>query len=178
MERRCRYVPLSQQPLALVLGQVRFTPIRQMDRYIPELQAALSLNKSQLAQVLRVSRSALYDWLRGREPNTSNSERVHTLLRCLARAGVSSARPLNARFVRQSPDLEGPSLLGLLAEPRIDEDRVAYAIEQVQVLGDAANRRRIAREDRLRALGFEDPGREQRREQLATSMTLRDLPNR
>ena len=38
MERRCRYVPLSQQPLALVLGQVRFSPIRQIDRYIPEIQ--------------------------------------------------------------------------------------------------------------------------------------------
>ena len=40
MERKCRYVPLSQQPLALVLGQVRFSPIRQMDRYIPEIQEA------------------------------------------------------------------------------------------------------------------------------------------
>ena len=40
MERRCRYVPLSQQPLALVLGQIRFSPIRQMDRYIPEIQEA------------------------------------------------------------------------------------------------------------------------------------------
>lgn len=38
MERKCRYVPLSQQPLALVLGQVRFSPIRQMERYIPEIQ--------------------------------------------------------------------------------------------------------------------------------------------
>lgn len=40
MERKCRYVPLSQQPLALVLGQVRFSPIRQIDRYIPEIQEA------------------------------------------------------------------------------------------------------------------------------------------
>ncbi len=40
MERKCRYVPLSQQPLALVLGQVRFSPIRQMDKYIPEIQEA------------------------------------------------------------------------------------------------------------------------------------------
>ena len=40
MERRCRYVPLSQQPLALVLGQVLFSPIRQIERYIPEIQEA------------------------------------------------------------------------------------------------------------------------------------------
>lgn len=38
MKRRCRYVPLSRQPLVLVLGQVRFSPIRQIDRYIAEIQ--------------------------------------------------------------------------------------------------------------------------------------------
>ncbi len=40
MERNCRYVPLSKQPLALVLAQVRFSPVRQMDRYIPQIQEA------------------------------------------------------------------------------------------------------------------------------------------
>ena len=143
-----------------------------------ELQAALSLNKSQLARILRVSRPALYDWLRGREPNAANTERVHTLLRCLAQASVSSASPLNARFVRQPSDLDGPALLELLVEERIDEDRVASAIEQARALGDAASRRRVDREERLRSLGFEDPEREQRREQLARNMALRDWPNR
>lgn len=38
MERKCRYVPLSKQPLVLVLGQVRFSPIRQMCDYIPVIQ--------------------------------------------------------------------------------------------------------------------------------------------
>ena len=38
MQRQCRYIPLSKQPLVLVLGQVRFSSIRQMDRYIPEIQ--------------------------------------------------------------------------------------------------------------------------------------------
>ena len=142
-----------------------------------ELQAALSLNKSQLARVLRVSRPALYDWLRGREPNIANTERLHALLRCLARARVSSAKPLNARFVRQSADLDEPTPLGLLCEERIDEDRVVGALEQAQVLGDAATRRRAAREERLRNLGFEDPGQEQRREQLAKNIALREWPN-
>jgi hypothetical protein len=30
MERRCRYVPLAKQPLVLGLGQVRFSPVRQI----------------------------------------------------------------------------------------------------------------------------------------------------
>jgi uncharacterized protein (TIGR04255 family) len=38
MKRKCRYVPLSKQPLVLVLGQVRFSPIRQMGDYIPAIQ--------------------------------------------------------------------------------------------------------------------------------------------
>jgi uncharacterized protein (TIGR04255 family) len=38
MERSCRFVPLSKQPLVLVLAQVRFSPVRRIDSYIPEIQ--------------------------------------------------------------------------------------------------------------------------------------------
>jgi len=38
MERKCRHVPLSQQPLVLVLCQVKFSPVRQMADYIPAIQ--------------------------------------------------------------------------------------------------------------------------------------------
>ena len=38
MQRKCRYIPLSRQPLVLVFGQVRFSSIRQMGQYIPEIQ--------------------------------------------------------------------------------------------------------------------------------------------
>ena len=38
LERSCRYVPLAKQPLVLVLGQVRFSPVRQMGDYIPAIQ--------------------------------------------------------------------------------------------------------------------------------------------
>ena len=40
MQRECRYKPLSAQPLVLVLCQVRFSPVRQMDQYIPAIQEA------------------------------------------------------------------------------------------------------------------------------------------
>lgn len=45
MERKCRYEPLSAQPLVLVLCQVRFSPVRQMDRYIPAIQEAFRRNR-------------------------------------------------------------------------------------------------------------------------------------
>ena len=44
MERKCRYVPLSKQPLVLVLGQVRFSPVRQMADYIPAIQEEFRRN--------------------------------------------------------------------------------------------------------------------------------------
>lgn len=37
-KRSCRFVPLSQQPLVLVLCQVRFSPVRKMGDYIPGIQ--------------------------------------------------------------------------------------------------------------------------------------------
>ena len=155
----------------------RDVPEFSMVELMQELQAALSLNKSQLARVLRVSRPALYEWLRGREPKAANAERAHILLRCLAQARATAARPLNARFVRQPADVAGPGLLDILGEEQIDEDRVVAAIQQARALENVAARRRAAREERLRNLGFKDPGRERRREQLAANMALRDWPN-
>lgn len=38
--RKCRYVPLSKNPLVLVLCQVRFSPVRKMGDYIPGIQEA------------------------------------------------------------------------------------------------------------------------------------------
>jgi uncharacterized protein (TIGR04255 family) len=37
-KRNCRYVPMSKQPLVLVLCQVRFSPVRKMADYIPAIQ--------------------------------------------------------------------------------------------------------------------------------------------
>ena len=155
----------------------RDVPKRTMVEQMQELQAALSLNKSQLARVLRVSRPGPCGWLQDREPDAADAERARILLRCLTQARVTAASPLNARFVRQPADLAGPALLKILEEEPIDEDRVVAAIQQAQALGDSAARRRAAREGRLRSLGFEDPGPEQRREQLARNMALRSWPN-
>ena len=138
----------------------------------------MALNKAQLAGILRVTRPTLYDWLRGREPNAANAGRLDTLLRILAQASVSSASPLNARFVARSVEIDAPSLIELLGEESLDEDRVIRAIERSRALADSASRRRTAREERLRTLGFEELGGERRRRQLATNVALRQWPER
>ena len=49
-------------------------------RQVRELQTALSINKSELARILRVSRPTVYDWLDGGEPNADNRSRIRKLL--------------------------------------------------------------------------------------------------
>ena len=149
-----------------------------VDDQLKELGASLSVNKSQLARILRVTRPTLYEWYQGKEPNATNSERIRKLLRLLERAAVYGASPLNARFVRRPIGVDEPSILDLLSSDPLDEKRVVHALERARALGVAASRSRVAREDWLRSLGFEDPGSEQRREQLALNVALQDWPER
>ena len=150
--------------------------VRPVAEQVQELLAALSLNKSQLAKILRVTRPTIYEWLRGNRPNPANAKRLSTLLLILDRASVSSLTPLNARFVRQPAESGALSLIDQLVEEQINEDRLVQVIKQVQDLGDKASQMRASREDRLRRLGFEEPDQEQRREQLASNVALKDWP--
>ena len=172
----CRFVAPASPPN--VAGSFREIVALPVIEQMQELQAALSLNKAQVAGILRVTRPTLYDWLHGREPNAANAGRVDTLLRILAQASVSSASPLNARFVARPVEIGAPSLIELLGEESLDEDRVIRAIERSRALADSASRRRTAREERLRTLGFEELGGEQRRRQLARNVALRKWPER
>lgn len=141
-----------------------------------ELRAGLSLNKSQLARIMRVTRPTIYEWYEGKDPNATNNDRIRTLLRVLDLSAVSGAMPLNARFVRQPLGPTEPALLDLLCEPRLDRARVVRVLKRVRALSGAALHKRKHREDRLRALGFEDPDDNQRREQLARNVALQDWP--
>lgn len=141
-----------------------------------EVMAALNLNKTQFAEVLGVSRPTLYDWLEGKEPNAANARRLTTLAKLLADAGVTAADSLSPRFVREALNDGEPSLLDLLKADMLDETRVAKVIAEAKALEDEAEGARVAREDRLRALGYELPTDEQRKQNLALNVALREWP--
>lgn len=143
---------------------------------VRELQAALSVSKSALARILRVSRPTLYGWLGGGMPNSPNLARLDLLLRCIENASVSGTRPLNARFLKHSNAPHEPTLIARLEEPRIEEDTLTEAIRQTKVLGSAAKQSRIQREARLQRDGFQPVDPEQQRENLATTAALLDWP--
>ena len=104
---------------------------------VRELQTALSVNKSELARILRVSRPTVYDWLDGGQPNAGNRARIRTLLRLLWESGVRPANPLFPRFVRSGLEPGGRPLLDVLVEERVDEAAVRRAVGRVKGLGDA-----------------------------------------
>lgn len=137
-----------------------------------EAMAALNLNKSQFAEVIGVTRPTLYDWLEGKEPNVANGRRLTALLQLLADAGVTAADSLSPRFVREALTDGEPSLLDLLKADNVDETRVARVLADAKALEEEAQRTRRAREDRLRALGFEEPTAEQRETNLALNTAL------
>lgn len=143
---------------------------------VRELLAALALNKSQLADVLGVSRPTLYDWFDGKEPNAANAERLEALLRLISRAGVTGTRPLNARFVRRPLRESGPSLLDALRLDPLDDGRIIDLLREARELTEGAASQRLEREERLRALGYEEPSDERRKQILAQNIALRDWP--
>lgn len=145
---------------------------------ILRLMSALSLNKSQAARVFKVTRPTLYEWLEGKAPNATNGTRIETLARWVERAGVSAARPLPLRFVRQ-PVVEGKSALvdALEADP-LDEGLVNELLRVARALTDQAEARSAEREARLREHGFDEPDEDARKEQLAQNIAMRDWPER
>lgn len=143
---------------------------------VTEALSALAVNKSQLAEILQVSRPTLYDWSEGKEPNNANAARLTALLRILEQGGASSRSPLFRRFVIHALTENGMALIDALRSEAWDERRVSALVCAAKALGDEAESRRISKEDKLRALGFEEPSDEQRREQLARNVAMGEWP--
>ena len=143
---------------------------------VRELQTALSVNKSELARILRVSRPTVYDWLDDGQPNAGNVSRIRTLLRLLWESRVTPANPLFPRFVRSALEPGDRPLLDVLVEETIDEAAVRSVVGRVKGLGDAIDSEREEREARLRGAGFEEPDAEQRKANLATNVALMKWP--
>lgn len=141
-------------------------------RHIKELLAALSINKSQLAQILRVTRPTIYDWFQGKEPNDVNAEKLCALVTLLKKAYVSSVKPLNACMVRRSLKVGDPSLIELLSAEELDEELIISVVGRIKQLEEKAAQKRAEKE----SFEFERLGLEKRKGLLAKNMALKEWP--
>ena len=81
--------------LELQANQTRSVPATPVARHIEDIDTALRLTRSQLAQALQVERATLYQWLRGAQPRAKTGERLEQLQQFATewnRAGLGSAR--------------------------------------------------------------------------------------
>jgi len=94
---------------------------------LPVLQHHLSLNLSDLATVLRVSRPTIYTWLRDESsPQVHNVSRMRQLFR-IARVWSSVfSKPLGSHL--KTPVVDGQSVFDLLSQDRIDQELVNKAL--------------------------------------------------
>ena len=154
---------------------VALTAIEQMQ----ELQAALSLNKSQLAGILRVTRPTLYE-LAARKGTQRSKCRAAGHAAAHPRASICFfGKPAQCAVRRttrgRSTHRRSSSCSARNRSTKIGSSALSSGPGHSP---DSASRRRTAREERLRTLGFEELGGEQRRRQLATNVALREWPER
>lgn len=137
-----------------------------------EILAALSLNKSQLAEILKISRPTLYSWFEGTEPNPENSDRLLTILRLMAKVDIYGASSLNARFVRNPLSTSGVSLLDSLKAEDWNEEELFQGFKTAKELTQKAAAEKVARQERSRKLGYPERSIEDRMETLNRNLNL------
>lgn len=150
-----------------------YTFERALRERILEIQYRLGLNKTQLADIFRVSRPTLYEWLEGGVPQPDNQTRIESVEELL-QALPAGAR-LNARFVRKARK-EGKSMIDLLSEEHFDGTTVKGVFEQVVAENDAERSANQSRELLRRQQGFEDVPSEQQDTNLKTNIAKLDWP--
>ncbi len=145
---------------------------------LAEVSAALSLNKTQLAEVLDVSRPTIYQWMdeqRVATDDRTDTSRLTTLLRLMAQVGISGTEALNARFTKVPLQINGRGLLALLFEKTWDEANVLAGLMQARDLTRAAHQSRADREARLKAEGFATPTAAEREANLERNLMEMEL---
>ena len=120
-------------PEAFPLGQVGHAQMSTAEQ-IQLVVHTLGFGKRQLAALFRVSRQAIYDWLKGGNVRDENADRVEKLAQLVLAVSHETRRPLYHRFTTR-PLAEGePSLLDLLCAEPWDEARILSQLHRARSL--------------------------------------------
>ncbi len=140
-----------------------------------QVQEILSLNRSQLAEVLRISRPTLYAWIDGAAPNTQKCHRLLSLLRLISKAGVALPFHLHSRFVRHPLTEDGASLLDLAKQDALPEEALLQTIIRAKEMTTQYLAQTRQREKQFRELGYEDVSHDEQKANLSLTHSLMEL---
>jgi len=135
------------------------------------IRGALGLNWAEFAEVLHLSRAEFRSWFNGSDRCALADARVRQVESLVSDASITSARPLNARFVTAQLT-GGTSLLHLLRAVPLDSRALASALAEVRSLSWGADAARELREFTRRARGYRAPTADERRATLARNVAL------
>ena len=141
-----------------------------------QFQSALSINISEFARILRVSRPTVYDWLDGGHPNLDNATRIQVLLRLQSESRVSHRAPLMPQFVRLPRETGRPTLIELLCEKTLNETAIRVELLRAKAMSDEIRTREEEIERRLIKAGFEVPDAEQQKTNIALNLAGMNPP--
>lgn len=106
-----------------------------LQEHASRVSTALGLGKSQVARILGVSRTTLYDWIKGKiEPQGENAERLGILGRVTAQVCHDTERPLYHRFVDAPLEGESRSIVDLLLSDEWDELELSRLLRRARDL--------------------------------------------
>lgn len=90
---------------------------------IAYIRSSLSLQVKELAEILRVQRPTIYSWIKEEsEPSTTNRQRLQQIFRLATSWNHNCYLPAD-RFIR-APNEDGYSVLDMLREEHLDEDKI------------------------------------------------------
>ncbi len=150
---------------------------------ISEIKAAFGLTISQLAQVLRVQRQTIYDWIDEDHPpqvQGQNRERLAAIQRLAIQWNALCQWPAGKGVTRYAVD--GQTLLDLLSAETLDEVRIITVMRGLseQVKAEWQHREKCSLANRLRDRGFQPVPEQSLRSVLAGfcgTVSLNDDPS-
>lgn len=135
-------------------------------------------NRSALADILGISRTALYDWLAGKPVSPDNSAHLNRITVCVQRAAAGRTtklyhRYLSERILAKTPALS--ELLKQLKDEHADQSSVLTLLAKAWDMSEAREAKDRAIAQRLASKGLPELTAEQRRANSERNRLMQDL---
>lgn len=139
------------------------------------LLAHLLSNKSGLADILGISRTALYDWKAGKSVSPENSAHLGRITACVQQVAFGRSGKLYQRYVTERIDAKSQPIAELLKDKAFDQNRVVALLTKAWEMSEEREAKNRALDQRLADQGFSELTEEQRRANAEHNRFMLDL---